>query len=184
MRARLPMTGACDTCRARGAAASRWSLASANVFEPDWVERDQPPLIGRARAERLGATLYEMAPGGYGSSCHLHHSNEEMIVVLRGAADTTDALQERASSSLARSSPALSARAARTSSRTPPTSRSARPSSARWPMPRSPSSSTATRSSCRAQRPVPLTGSPLAFPREAQVDRLAGELRSPNAPAG
>jgi hypothetical protein len=36
----------------------------ANVFEPDWVERDEPPLIGRAArvgaqagAERLGATL-------------------------------------------------------------------------------------------------------------------------------
>jgi hypothetical protein len=43
----------------------------ANIFEPEWVERDQAPLIGRAArvgahagAERLGATLYEIDPGG------------------------------------------------------------------------------------------------------------------------
>jgi uncharacterized cupin superfamily protein len=64
---------------------------NANVFEPDWVERDQPPLIGRAArvgaqagAQRLGATLYEIAPGGCGSPFHLHHGNEEMIIVLSG----------------------------------------------------------------------------------------------------
>jgi uncharacterized cupin superfamily protein len=63
----------------------------ANIFEPERVERDQPPLIGRAArvgaeagAQRLGATLYEIDPGGCGSPFHLHHSNEEMIVVLRG----------------------------------------------------------------------------------------------------
>ena len=63
----------------------------ANIFEPEWVERDQPPLIGRAArvgaqagAERLGATLYEIDPGGYGSPFHLHHGNEEMIIVLKG----------------------------------------------------------------------------------------------------
>jgi hypothetical protein len=45
--------------------------ATANIFEPEWVEREQPPLIGRAArvgaqagAERLGATLYEIDPGG------------------------------------------------------------------------------------------------------------------------
>jgi uncharacterized cupin superfamily protein len=63
----------------------------ANIFEPERVERDQPPLIGRAArvgaeagAQRLGATLYEIDPGGCGSPFHLHHSNEEMIVVLGG----------------------------------------------------------------------------------------------------
>jgi uncharacterized cupin superfamily protein len=63
----------------------------ANIFEPEWVERDQPPLIGRAArvgaqagAERLGATLYEIAPGGCGSPFHLHHGNEELIIVLAG----------------------------------------------------------------------------------------------------
>jgi uncharacterized cupin superfamily protein len=63
----------------------------ANIFEPEWVERDQPPLIGRAArigaqagAERLGATLYEIDPGGCGSPFHLHHANEELIIVLAG----------------------------------------------------------------------------------------------------
>ena len=56
----------------------------ANIFEPEeWVERKQPPLIGRASrvgaragAERLGATLYEIDPGGYGSPFHLHHGTK------------------------------------------------------------------------------------------------------------
>jgi uncharacterized cupin superfamily protein len=63
----------------------------ANIFEPEWVERDQPPLVGRAArvgaqagAERLGATLYEIDPGGCGSPFHLHHGNEEMIIVVSG----------------------------------------------------------------------------------------------------
>jgi hypothetical protein len=62
----------------------------ANIFQPDWVERAQAPLIGRtarvgaqAGAERLGATLYEMDPGNNGSPFHLHHSNEEMIIADR-----------------------------------------------------------------------------------------------------
>src|SRR5437762_6087664 len=65
----------------------------ANIFQPEeWVERDEPPMIGRtarigahAGAERLGATLYEIDPNGYGSPFHLHHGNEEMIIVLSGS---------------------------------------------------------------------------------------------------
>jgi uncharacterized cupin superfamily protein len=67
-------------------------VANANIFQPgEWVERVQAPLIGRtarvgaqAGAERLGATLYEIDPGNNGSPFHLHHSNEEMIIVLAG----------------------------------------------------------------------------------------------------
>jgi len=62
-----------------------------SIFEPEWVERDRPPLVGRAArvgaqagAERLGATLYEIDPGGCGSPFHVHHGNEELIVVLQG----------------------------------------------------------------------------------------------------
>jgi quercetin dioxygenase-like cupin family protein len=75
----------------------------ANIFEPEWVERDQPPLIGRAArvgpqagAERLGATLYEIDPGGYGSPFHLHHGNEELIIVLAGRPSlrTLDGIRE------------------------------------------------------------------------------------------
>lgn len=64
----------------------------ANVFEPDWRDRDDPGLIGRtarvgaqAGAERLGATVYEIAPGSAGSPLHAHHANEEMIIVLHGS---------------------------------------------------------------------------------------------------
>jgi uncharacterized cupin superfamily protein len=63
-----------------------------NILEPDWVDRDQPPLVGltarvgaQAGAERLGATLYEIDPGSCGSPFHLHHGNEEMIIVLKGS---------------------------------------------------------------------------------------------------
>jgi uncharacterized cupin superfamily protein len=62
-----------------------------NIYEPDWVERGEAPLCGRtarigasAGCERLGATLYEIDPGQNGSPFHLHHGNEEMIIVLSG----------------------------------------------------------------------------------------------------
>jgi len=68
------------------------SIASvANIYEPEWVERADAPLRGRtarlgalAGAERLGATLYEIDPGQNGSPFHLHHANEELIIVLSG----------------------------------------------------------------------------------------------------
>jgi uncharacterized cupin superfamily protein len=63
----------------------------ANIYAPEWVERTDAPLRGRtarigalAGAERLGATLYEIDPGQNGSPFHLHHANEEMIIVLSG----------------------------------------------------------------------------------------------------
>jgi uncharacterized cupin superfamily protein len=63
----------------------------ANLDHPEWVERADAPLRGRtarigalAGAERLGATLYEIDPGQNGSPFHLHHANEEMIIVLSG----------------------------------------------------------------------------------------------------
>src|SRR5437899_2023939 len=62
-----------------------------NIYEPEWVERTEAPLRGRtarvgalAGAERLGATLYEIDPGQNSSPFHLHHANEEMIIVLSG----------------------------------------------------------------------------------------------------
>jgi uncharacterized cupin superfamily protein len=62
-----------------------------NVYEPEWVQRTEAPFQGRtarvaalAGAERLGATLYEIDPGQNGSPFHLHHANEELIVVLSG----------------------------------------------------------------------------------------------------
>ena len=62
-----------------------------NVYEPQWVDRTYAPFRGRtarigasAGAERLGATLYEIDPGQNGSPFHLHHGNEELIVILAG----------------------------------------------------------------------------------------------------
>lgn len=64
----------------------------ANVFEPDFdAEQDEAPFtwrrarLGRqAGAEALGASLFEVPPGASSFPLHVHHANEEMIVVLSG----------------------------------------------------------------------------------------------------
>jgi uncharacterized cupin superfamily protein len=64
----------------------------ANVLEPDWdAAQDRPPFtwrrarIGRqAGSEKLGASLYELAPGSSSFPLHVHHANEELIIVLAG----------------------------------------------------------------------------------------------------
>jgi uncharacterized cupin superfamily protein len=64
----------------------------ANVFEPDFdAEQDEAPYtwrrarLGRqAGAEELGASLFEVPPGSSSFPLHVHHANEEMIVVLAG----------------------------------------------------------------------------------------------------
>ncbi|MEA2349237.1 MAG: hypothetical protein QOG86_178 [Thermoleophilaceae bacterium] len=63
-----------------------------NIFEPDFdAEQDRPPFtwrrtrIGRqAGAEKLGASLFELPPGASSFPLHVHHANEELIVVLSG----------------------------------------------------------------------------------------------------
>lgn len=62
-----------------------------NIYDPEWVEREAEPLRGRtawvggpAGCKQLGATLYEIDPDQNGSPFHLHHANEEMIIVLSG----------------------------------------------------------------------------------------------------
>jgi uncharacterized cupin superfamily protein len=63
-----------------------------NVFEPDWdAEQDRTPFtwrrarIGRQTgADKLGASLFEIPPGASSFPLHVHHANEEMIVVLAG----------------------------------------------------------------------------------------------------
>lgn len=64
----------------------------ADVFKPEWeFESDEPPFLYRvapigaqAGAQRLGASLYEIAPGGQVSPLHVHHANEELILVVTG----------------------------------------------------------------------------------------------------
>jgi uncharacterized cupin superfamily protein len=64
----------------------------ANLYRPDWdAEQDRPPFrwrrarLGRqAGAERLGASLFEVPPGGATFPFHAHHGNEELAVVVSG----------------------------------------------------------------------------------------------------
>ena len=61
-----------------------------NLFEPIW-EHEASDLRGTrlaaaAGARDLGATIYELDPGAVVSPLHLHHANEEMLIVLSGEA--------------------------------------------------------------------------------------------------
>lgn len=42
------------------------------------------PVAGKAGAEELGGTLYELPPGSDGAPMHLHHGMEELVVVIAG----------------------------------------------------------------------------------------------------
>jgi uncharacterized cupin superfamily protein len=65
---------------------------SPNVFDPEFdAEQDRPPFtwrrarIGRqAGSEKLGASLFELPPRASSFPLHVHHANEELIVVLAG----------------------------------------------------------------------------------------------------
>jgi uncharacterized cupin superfamily protein len=74
-----------------------------NVFEPEWdAERDDPPFrwrrarLGRqAGARDLGASLFEVPPGGATFPLHAHFANEELLVVLSGRPTLTTTGGER-----------------------------------------------------------------------------------------
>jgi uncharacterized cupin superfamily protein len=74
-----------------------------NVFEPDWdAERDAPPfrwkrakLGQQAGARELGASLFEVPPGGATFPLHAHFANEELLVVLSGRPTLTTHAGER-----------------------------------------------------------------------------------------
>jgi uncharacterized cupin superfamily protein len=64
-----------------------------NVLQPEW-DAEMPDAPFRARALRagahagaqeIGATLYELEPGGAISPSHFHHANEELLIVLAGS---------------------------------------------------------------------------------------------------
>jgi uncharacterized cupin superfamily protein len=63
-----------------------------NLFADDWEAEGERPgfrsrrtsVRRRIGAERIGATLYELDPGEKTSPYHLHHANEEWLVVLGG----------------------------------------------------------------------------------------------------
>ena len=63
-----------------------------NVFDPEF-DREQEPegfrsrsarVGAAARAERLGASVYELEPGQALCPYHWHAANEEMLIVLKG----------------------------------------------------------------------------------------------------
>lgn len=60
-----------------------------NVWSDDWQhESHEEWAAGKStrlpRGERIGATVYEIAPGRSGGLYHFHHGAEELLVVLRG----------------------------------------------------------------------------------------------------
>jgi uncharacterized cupin superfamily protein len=62
--------------------------AAPNVFADTFaIKRDKlraEPVARQAGAERLGGTLYELAPGADGIPLHIHYAMEELLVVIAG----------------------------------------------------------------------------------------------------
>jgi uncharacterized cupin superfamily protein len=81
-------------------------MSDPNAFEPEWdVQLGEPPFLARAMriaahagARELGATLFEIDPGGTIAPYHAHHGNEELLLVLAGTPElrTPDGVRELA----------------------------------------------------------------------------------------
>lgn len=63
-----------------------------NLFTDEWDDEGARPGYRRRSAKvgeriggsRIGASLYELEPGSKSFPYHVHHANEEWLVVLRG----------------------------------------------------------------------------------------------------
>lgn len=63
-----------------------------NLFDPEWdAEFDRAPFkwkrarFGRqAGTEKLGVSFFEIPPGASSFPLHIHHANEELLVVVEG----------------------------------------------------------------------------------------------------
>jgi uncharacterized cupin superfamily protein len=56
------------------------------VWDPDrFPGRHVAPVGAQAGARELGASVYQLDPGVVGSPLHVHHANEELLLVLAGA---------------------------------------------------------------------------------------------------
>jgi uncharacterized cupin superfamily protein len=156
----------------------------ANIFQPEeWVERAEAPLIGRtarvgaqAGAERLGATLYEIDPGNNGSPFHLHHGNEEMIIVLAGRPRlrTLEGLRQLEPGDVV-ACPVGPRGAHQLQNTTDEPVRALVVSTMAYPEVAEQLDS--DKVLVHSAPPGTADRLALAFPRDAQVDRLAGELR-------
>ena len=58
-----------------------WSDEWESLGESEWEGGTKSTRL--PRGERLGATVYELPPGGR-STYHFHHAAEEILVALRG----------------------------------------------------------------------------------------------------
>ncbi len=57
--------------------------------QPSWESDKYPgrhvaPVGAQAGARELAANVYELDPGAVGSPLHVHHANEELLLVLAG----------------------------------------------------------------------------------------------------
>jgi uncharacterized cupin superfamily protein len=57
--------------------------------QPSWEADKYPgrhvaPVGAQAGAQELAANVYELDPGAVGSPLHVHHANEELLLVLAG----------------------------------------------------------------------------------------------------
>jgi uncharacterized cupin superfamily protein len=67
-------------------------MTEVSINDPQWDMDDAGPpwhgrvmrLGARAGAREIGVSLYEMDPGGAIAPYHLHHGNEELMIVLSG----------------------------------------------------------------------------------------------------
>jgi uncharacterized cupin superfamily protein len=60
-----------------------------DFMKPSWeadrfAGRHVAPVGARAGARELAANVYELEPGAVGSPFHIHHANEELLLVLGG----------------------------------------------------------------------------------------------------
>ncbi len=63
-------------------------MTDPNVFASDWEEESGPirgTRVGEAAgAQDLGAAVFELETGGQAAPYHVHHANEELLIVLSG----------------------------------------------------------------------------------------------------
>jgi uncharacterized cupin superfamily protein len=60
-----------------------------NFAQPSWeadrfAGRHVAPVGALAGAQELAANVYELDPGAVGAPLHIHHANEELLLVLAG----------------------------------------------------------------------------------------------------
>jgi uncharacterized cupin superfamily protein len=71
-----------------------------NIWTDDWqFETEEEWAAGKSaplpRGDKIGATVYEIAPGQTSGYYHFHHGAEELLVVLRGRPTLREPAGER-----------------------------------------------------------------------------------------